>query len=306
MESVQPRKLQADGCRQQKLHYLCHIIAWELYLGDRAMTPMVIMHSKSCRASLTSYLYEFNSYAILAYCLLGRFSMLIFSYYIPIFYQAVHHHSATKSGIDILPFMLASVITIISAGQIVGKTGYYWYFLVIAPVFLGIGSGLLYTLSTVSSTAKIAGFQILAGTRHRHRDGHAERTALDSVDSHPYRRVEFKDKQKLLGQATSMASFCQFLGGTLGLGIAEPVFASELGKYLLQYAPDAPAAIVKQSPTAIYTALSAEMIPGVVRAYTVALKIVFVLGVPVAGLGLIFAMFMENIRIVRTAPPSRM
>jgi hypothetical protein len=44
--------------------------------------------------------------------------------YIPIFYQAVRHHSATKSGIDLLPFMLGLVITIISSGQLVGKTGY--------------------------------------------------------------------------------------------------------------------------------------------------------------------------------------
>jgi hypothetical protein len=44
--------------------------------------------------------------------------------YIPIFYQAVRHHSATKSGIDLLPFMLGLVVTVIISGQIVGKTGY--------------------------------------------------------------------------------------------------------------------------------------------------------------------------------------
>jgi hypothetical protein len=100
-----------------------------------------------------------------------------------------------------------------------------------------------------------------------------------------------------------MASFAQFLGGTLGLGIAEPVFATELAKFLLKYAPDAPAIIVKESPTAIYTKLPQEMIAGVVRAYTEALKIVFVLGVPVAGIALICAMLIKNIRIVKTAPP---
>jgi hypothetical protein len=102
-----------------------------------------------------------------------------------------------------------------------------------------------------------------------------------------------------------MASFGQFLGGTLGLGVAEPVFASELGKYLLRFAPDAPAIIVKESPTAIYTDLPAAMIPGVVQAYTQSLRIVFVLGVPVAGLALFAAMFIKNIRIVKTqtVPP---
>ncbi|KAJ7615653.1 ABC transporter [Mycena polygramma] len=254
-------------------------IAWELYMGDAAMAPMSIFHSKSI-------------YAILAYCLLGRFSMLIFSYYIPIFYQAVRHHSATKSGIDILPFMLSTVITIIVSGQIVGKVGYYWHFLVMSPIFLAIGSGLLYTLNTTSSSARIAGYQILAGLGI----GMSMQNALISI------QVEFKEKPKLLAQATSMASFCQFLGGTLGLGIAEPVFATELGKYLLRFAPDAPSSIVRQSPTAIYTDLPADMIPGVVRAYSEALRIVFVLGVPVAGLALLAAMFIQNLRIVKTEP----
>jgi hypothetical protein len=81
---------------------------------------------------------------------------------------------------------------------------------------------------------------------------------------------------------TDVSSFLlKFLGGTVGLGVAEPVFASELSKYLRQYAPHAPATIVKESPTAIYTKIAADLIPGVVRSYTESLKIVFLVGVPV-------------------------
>lgn len=68
----------------------------------------------------------YSSWAILAYCFLTRFSLLIFSYYIPIFYQAAKHHSATQSGIDLIPFMLSLVLTLIIGGQIVGKTGYLY------------------------------------------------------------------------------------------------------------------------------------------------------------------------------------
>lgn len=74
------------------------------------------------------------------------------------------------------------------------------------------------------------------------------------------------------------------MGGTVGLGVAEPVFASELTKYLLKYAPDAPATIVKESPTAIYTQVPAQFIPGVVLAYCDSLRIVFVVGVPIGQL----------------------
>ncbi|KAJ7106969.1 major facilitator superfamily domain-containing protein [Mycena epipterygia] len=53
----------------------------------------------------------------------------------------------------------------------------------------------------------------------------------------------------------------QFLGGTLTLGVAEPVFASQLSKYLRQYAPGAPLSIVQQSLTSIYTALPERWCP---------------------------------------------
>jgi hypothetical protein len=38
-----------------------------------------------------------------------------------------------------------------------------WPFLFVSPFFLGVGSGLLYTLTTSTSSATIAGFQILSG-----------------------------------------------------------------------------------------------------------------------------------------------
>ncbi|KAJ7450977.1 ABC transporter [Mycena galericulata] len=257
-------------------------VSWEIFVGDRAMTPTSVFHSRSI-------------YAVVTYSFLTRFSLLLYSYYIPIFYQAVKHRSATNSGIDLLPFMLGVVVTLISSGQIVGKFGYYWPFLACAPVFLAIGSGLLYTLRTTTSSGTIVGFQILVGVG----TGMGMQNALLAI------QVEFKDTPKLLAQAMSAASFAQFLGGTIGLGVAEPVFSTELGKNLLRYAPEAPAVIVRESPTAIYTDLPAAQIPGVVQAYMQSLRVVFILGVPVAGLALFAAIFIKNIRILKTPPAEK-
>ncbi|KAJ7662815.1 ABC transporter [Mycena polygramma] len=253
----------------------------QIFAGDRAMTPTIIF--KKTR----------SIWGILAFSFLTRFSLLLFSFYIPLFYQAVRGHSATKSGVDLLPFMLAVTLAVIIAGQVVARTGYYWPFLVVGPIFLAVGSGLFYIISPNTTLATLIGFQILAGVG----------TGLGMQNSLLAIQVEFNDAPRILGQATSMASFAQFLGGTLGLGIAESVFAPQLSTFLLKYAPEAPAVVVKESPAAIWTALPAEMIPGVVLAYTKALKIVFVLGVPVAGLALISAFFISNIRIPKTEEP---
>lgn len=112
--------------------------------------------------------------------------MLILTYYIPIYYQAAKNHSATDSGIDILGLMLATVLSVIISGRIVGTFGRYWHFLVLGPIPGAIGAGLLYTVSDrafklvhceilklilvlfdqVSPTTKnanVIGYQILAG-----------------------------------------------------------------------------------------------------------------------------------------------
>lgn len=39
---------------------------------------------------------------------------------VAIYYQAGRNHTATKSGVDLLPFMMAVVFAIVIPGQIVG------------------------------------------------------------------------------------------------------------------------------------------------------------------------------------------
>ncbi|KAJ7696847.1 ABC transporter [Mycena metata] len=249
-------------------------IAWEKYLNESAMVPTAIFKSPSI-------------FAIQTYAFCNQFALLLYSFYIPIFYQAARAHSATKSGIDILPFMLGTIITIMTVGQLVGRFGYYWPFLLGGGIILAIGSGVLYTINTNTPSANVIGFQIIVGLGV---GMGLQNTILAS-------QVEFSDTPVLIGQANSMVTFAQLLGGTIGLGIAEPVLASQLTKGLLKYAPNAPAAIVKESPTAIYTALAKDQIPGVVLSYTSALRAVFILGVPAAGLALLATMFIHNLKI---------
>ncbi|KAF8180960.1 ABC transporter [Mycena galopus ATCC 62051] len=253
-------------------------VRWEIRVGDGAMTPPRIVKSGSI-------------YAIVLFSFLNRFTQLLFSYYIPILYQVVQGHSATRSGIDLLPFLLGVTTTVIGCGILVSRFGYYYPFLVAAPFFLAVGSGMLYSIGLNTPKAHLIGFQILAGIG----------TGLGMQNGIIAMQVEFEDEPKLLAQAQSVASFGQFLGGMMGLSVAEPVFASELTKFLARYAPDAPAAIARDSPTTIYTVLPAALIPGVVRAYIESLRIVFVLGVPVAGLSLVAALFVQNIKIVKMA-----
>ncbi|KAF7378120.1 Major facilitator transporter-like protein [Mycena sanguinolenta] len=258
------------------------LVFWEKHVGDAAMAPLVIFKSRSI-------------YAVMLYGFLTRFTQLIFAYASrPVFPGFVEKLTATKSGIDILPMLVSGIVLMIASGALTSKFGYYYPWLLAAPVFLVVGSGLFYSITLTTSSAKLAGFQVILGAS----------TGLGLQNSLVAVQVEFKDEPKLLAQSQSVASFFQFLGGMVGLSVAEAVFASELTRFLARYAPDAPAAVVRNSPTAIYTDLPAALIPGVVKAYLRSLRVVYLIGVPIAGVSILAALFIKNIKIVKEGPAS--
>ncbi|KAJ7084682.1 hypothetical protein C8R44DRAFT_894122 [Mycena epipterygia] len=183
-------------------------------------------------------------------------------------------------------------------------------------IHISHGLGPAYCIRTNTPESHTIGFQILAGIGTgfgmqnsllalQQFQGHAgvHRTTDEPRLICPG-TSSFLLRNMILVIYLSSISVTQFLGGTLAPGVAEPVFASQLSKYLRQYARDVPLFVVQQSPTSIYTALPAEMVLGVVHAYTASLKIVFLIGVPVAFLALVSTAFINNLRILQAAPPT--
>jgi Na+/melibiose symporter-like transporter len=57
--------------------------------------------------------------------------------------------------------MAAFVISSIIAGQIVGKFGRYWPFLLLGPIPIAVGAGVMYTIKASSSLGEMIGLQII-------------------------------------------------------------------------------------------------------------------------------------------------
>ncbi|KAJ6546613.1 hypothetical protein B0H10DRAFT_1969548 [Mycena sp. CBHHK59/15] len=236
-----------------------HIRLWERFVGDGAMAPLKIRTILSMGSECFSSDFV-RQIAIIIFSFLIRFTQLLFSYASLILacqkyisdsqktvysdlYQVVRHHSAIAPG-SISPIPARLIVTLPLPRR--------------RPPLPGsrIGPALLYRNIDVRRKA------------HRVPDPRGYRTglgmqnaivAIQSPLTIRENRVEFKDEPKLIGQAQSVASFGQvaasvpdqllylihhqFLGGMMGLSVAEPVFASMLTKYLVRYAPDAPVAI---------------------------------------------------------------
>ena len=124
-------------------------LALEWKMGSRAILPLAMFKRRTQAGA----------------CLSAFFVMLMLLvgiYELPLLYQA-KGHSATKSGIDILPFMLTVVLGAAGSGGVITFTGRYWWWLVISPLIGSVGAGLLFSIDERTSGAKLIGYQLLYG-----------------------------------------------------------------------------------------------------------------------------------------------
>ncbi|KAJ1308610.1 hypothetical protein OPQ81_004308 [Rhizoctonia solani] len=251
-------------------------IAWEYKLGDRAIMRTSMFRRRTQVGTCI------EAFFIMMALLLG-------TYYLPIYFQVAKGHSATRSGIDILPFMLSVVIAAGGSGGVINGTGRYWPFLLGSPLLISVGSGLLYTLDVNSGSGKEIGYQILLGVGI----GGALQNTVIAI------QAEYAHEEELIPQGSSLVTFTQLVGGIIGIAIAGAILANQMLKYLGIYAPDLPhdvANAVRQSVSVIFT-LPAEQQEPVIRAYLKALNSVFLIGVPTGVLASLSALFVKNYNI---------
>ena len=216
------------------------------------------------------------------------FLMFIFigaTYYLPFFYQS-KGRTPTQSGIDIIAFMLSAVVGTAGSGAIINKTGRYWPFLFFGPIIAAPAGGLLFTIDVNTSSAKLIGYQILLGLG----TGVAFQNTIIAI------QAEYADEPEIIAQATSLVTFLQLVGGTVGIAISGTVFGTRLTSNLVQYAGVIPAETlqaVRQSVSVIFL-LPKELQEPVVNAYIAALDYTFIVIVPAAGLASLFALLIRN------------
>ncbi|GAA6021533.1 hypothetical protein JCM11491_006474 [Sporobolomyces phaffii] len=217
--------------------------------------------------------------------LFAMFGLMLGTYYLPIYFQASRGSSATKSGLEILPFMLSITFAAGAFGGIVSATGRYWHILVGGPALICIGGGLLYTIDEHSSFARLCGYQILLGV------------GIGSILQNTLIAIQADcDDEEDIPQRTGVVTFAQLIGATIGIAIASSVFGNKLAQGLREFAPDAPFNLVRNSVEAIKT-LDPAMQVGVKHAYVLALNRVYVITVAAGGLASISALLIRNLSI---------
>ncbi|KAG8814226.1 hypothetical protein FRC17_001242 [Serendipita sp. 399] len=248
-------------------------ILWEWKMGDYAIVPLWFFKNRTEAASFVEIFFIF-------------FAFLLGAIYLPFLYQA-KGRSAVQSGIDVIPFSIATVVGTGLSGGIIRATGRYKPFLIGGPFFAAIAGGLLYTVDVRTSNAKLIGYQIILGVGC----GASFQNTLIAI------QAEYAPQPELIPQASALASFGQLVGGTLGISIGGTVFANKLvhnlsgaslpnGQSLASLlGPDLVRA-VRQSVTVVF-ALEERLRNPVIDAYVDAVATMFITVVPcliIAGL----------------------
>lgn len=125
-------------------------VAWELYLGKRAMLPMYMLKNRTVWGAALVAVFTWSTFMTCVY-------------YLAEGYQAVFHASATLSGIDLLPQIVTQIFILIATGRLIARFGRPHWIIVSGPVFLAIGSGLLYSVEYPDSKSRYMGYSAIIG-----------------------------------------------------------------------------------------------------------------------------------------------
>ncbi|EXJ90268.1 hypothetical protein A1O1_03367 [Capronia coronata CBS 617.96] len=249
----------------------------EYFHGEAAMIPMSLLRIRVVYSSMVTTGLQFGG-------------MLIFSYYLPLWFQTIKSASPTMSGVYMLPTFGTQVFGAILAGTGVSRLGYPMPFSVVGSALTAISGGLMSTFTVHTGTGKWVGYQILHGL------------GRGISFQQPIQAVQAVVKPDMVATATAAAAWAQTFGAAILIGLAQTTFINLLRPALKKYAPGVDAdKIVAAGATDISAALSAsddaQTLAGVLKAYNQAITQTFYLatGCAAASVGTSLGMGMTRL-----------
>jgi EmrB/QacA subfamily drug resistance transporter len=224
---------------------------------------------------------------------MGMFGVMI---YFPQYLQIVKGMSPTASGLMTLPLVLGMLAASISSGFLVSRSGRWKVYPVVGMVLIGLGFGALSQLRVDSSLTLVGAGVALIGLGLG-----LTMQILILATQNVLSRAD-------LAAATSAVAFFRSLGGAVGIAVFGAVMTARLHDELAvlaaraaraaeasgQAAPAWDPEAALGSPAAIQRLPDAAR-EAVVQAFSDAMHTVFLLGIPIAAVGLAFVVFLRHV-----------
>ncbi|KAJ5527716.1 hypothetical protein N7513_011875 [Penicillium frequentans] len=237
---------------------LVAFILQQAYMQEHATLPARLLKSRIMLSSIA-----------VSFACSG--ALYVFTYYLPIYYQAIRDVSTMESGVRDLSRILGLTIAIIFAGAMTTMTGYYMPYMVLGGVLMSIGAGLTTTFNTTTSLAHIISIQAIFGL------------GCGFAWQQPYIAVQASTPASDVPSAIVVLTFGQLLGGVVMLAISQNVFAIELISGLAAKVPGLDANLVLNSGVlSLRKVIPAKYLVEALTVYNDALVKVFYTGMAIA------------------------
>lgn len=178
-------------------------IAAQIWRGDNATVPPRILRQRSMLAGA------------LANTGIGSL-LVLYSFYLPIWFQVIQGKSPQASGLSLLGFLLSNVFAVIIGGILTSKIGYFTPFMMAGGALIIVGSGLVTTWQPTTGAGKWIGFQIVLGAGlglTLQQPNLAAQTVLSRAD---------------VSIGLSVLQFVNFLGGTIFVSVSQTLLEGKL------------------------------------------------------------------------------
>ncbi|OJK00812.1 hypothetical protein ASPACDRAFT_1867925 [Aspergillus aculeatus ATCC 16872] len=208
-------------------------------------------------------------------------SMMSLIYHLPIWFQAIKGASAVKSGEMNIPLLLSLVIGSMISGILVSKlVGYPSPFMIISSVLMTVGAGLLSTFTVATGHAEWISYQVLFGIGlglGMQQGATAVQTVVLKAD---------------VPSVLSLLFFCQQLGGSIALAIAQNIVSGKLVSGLHASLPGLDtSAIMSAGATQLRSIVPSESLATLLQIYNEAVTTSFYLTAATSAVTFLAAWF---------------
>ncbi|OAA76660.1 DHA14-like major facilitator [Akanthomyces lecanii RCEF 1005] len=240
----------------------------QVHESDRAMVPLSVARDRTVWAS-----------CVFSFFLFG--SLLVLTYYLPIWFQAIKGSTASESGIRILPLLLGSVVLSLVGGVLVSVNGYYTWLCILSSVLVSVGSGLMTTFKPSSGIGKWIGYQAIYGA------------GIGFGMQQPLIAIQAALPEKQVAEGTSLIIFIQTFGGAILLSVGQSLFTNSLVRNVAKAdLPLDPSSLLSGGATNLDRLIAPEYLEQLREAYNDAIIEAFYAAVATAALSLIGSVFM--------------
>lgn len=216
-------------------------------------------------------------------------SMFVTLSYLPLYLQMVNRVDATVSGLMLVPMSVGMVISTTITGRLISATGRYRIYPVLGLLLSAVGLYLLSTLRADSSFALLCTATALIGLGI---GCSIQNLTLIAQSSVPY---------EVIGAATSSQSYFRQIGASLGIALVGAVCVVRLGAGVSSSSGLSESQLSSLTPDAL-AALPPAVQEQVANVFAAALPPIFIFGVPLALVGLVCALFIQQRPLSRLKP----